>query len=77
MTTGSTTAPGRGLLEAGRDIPAAERESPLTDQLLPVAGMGVMAKAAGSPFAVICNVRKMEVPVAIAKIGINGGLLEL
>lgn len=74
MTTGSTTATGLGLLKTGWDIPAAERKSSLTDQLLPVAGMRVMAETTGPSFAVVGNVNKMEVSVAVPKIGVNGGL---
>ncbi len=74
MATGSATAAALGLLETGWNIPAAERKSPLTDQLLPITGMMVMAETAGPPFAVIGYMNEMEVSVAVPKIGVNGGL---
>lgn len=76
MATGSTTAAGLGLLETGGNIPATERKSSLTDQFLAIAGMMVMAETAGPPFTVIGNMNKMEVLVAVPKIGVNGGLCE-
>lgn len=77
MATGSATSAGLGLLKVGRNIPAAKRITLLTGQLFTIAGMGFMTKAAGPPFAVIGDMNKMKVAVAIAEIGVEGGFLKL
>ena len=74
MASGCTAPTRRGAFEIHRNLPLSECCSLLADHFLAGAGVGVVADAAGAPFAAVDDMHVVKVPAAVAKAGINSGL---
>jgi len=71
MTSGSTSATGGGDRQIYRYVPYPEFHTFLIDQLLAVAGVGLVADTAATALAAIDNVNIMEVAFAVTKFCVN------